>query len=45
MVLWPELVLLLRQRDLCRVDELVKVSRWAPCAMASVAFKPNGVVA
>ena len=30
---------------MCRVDELVKVSSWAPGAMALVAFRPNGVVA
>ena len=30
---------------MCRVDELVKVSNWAPSAVALVAFKPNGDVA
>ena len=35
----------MRQRGLCRVDELVKVSNWAPSAVALVAFKPNGDVA
>ena len=30
---------------MCRVDELVKVSNWAPGAVALVAFKPNGDVA
>ena len=28
-----------------RVDELVKVSNWAPGALAFMAFKPNGDVA
>ena len=27
---------------MCRVDELVKVSKWAPGVVALVAFKPNG---
>ena len=30
---------------MCRVGELVKVSNWAPGAVALVAFKPNGDVA
>ena len=29
---------------MCRVDELVKVSNWAPGDVALVAFKPNGDV-
>ena len=37
----PELILLLRQRGLCRVDELVKVSYWALGAVALVAFQPE----
>ena len=34
MATWPELVRLLRQRGLCRVDELVRVSSWAHGAVA-----------
>ena len=30
---------------MCRVEGLVKVSNWAPGAVALVAFKPNGDVA
>ena len=30
---------------MCRVDELVKVSNWAPGAVALVAFKPSGDIA
>ena len=30
---------------MCKVEELVKVSNWAPGAVALVAFKPNGDVA
>ena len=37
----PELICLLRQRGLCRVDELIKVSSWAPGAVALVAFQPE----
>ena len=37
----PELILLLKQRGLCRVDELVKVSYWALGAVALVAFQPE----
>ena len=37
----PELILLLRQRGLCRVDKLVKVSYWASGAVALVAFQPE----
>ena len=45
MVMLPELVLLLRQRGLCRADELVKVSNRAHGVVALVAFQPNGDVA
>ena len=37
----PELILLLRLHDLCRVNELVKVSYWAPSAEALVAIQPE----
>ena len=37
----PELIRLLRQRGLYRVDELVKVSYRAPGAVALVAFQPE----
>ena len=43
--MYPNLVRLLRQRGLCRVDVLVKVSYWAPGAVALVAFQPSGDVA
>ena len=29
---------------MCRADELVKVSNWAPGTVALVAFQPNGDV-
>ena len=34
MATWPELVRLLRQRGLCRVDELVRASNWTHGAVA-----------
>ena len=36
-----ELRWILRPHDLCRVDELVKVSYWALGAVALVAFQPS----
>ena len=40
-----ELIWLPSLHDLSRVDELVKVSCWAPGVVALVAFQPNGDVA
>ena len=38
-----ELILLLKFHDLCRVDELVKVSYWATGAEAFVVIQPKRI--